>query len=250
MRIDYPTGEQLPQLRQLWKSAFGDEDAFLDLFFSTAFFPDRCLAVQIDGQVAAALYWMDCRLEDKPVAYLYAVATAPLFRHQGICRALMERAQALLSQLGYAGIMLVPGSEALRQMYAAMGYETATTVTEQVYKAAGEALSLTPVTPEEYNRLRKNYLPEGSVLQEGCPRFLEGCYRLYAGDGCLLAAAKTGDGLFCPEFLGDAENIPAALRALGAASGRLRTPGGDSPFAMWLPLSDTPAPKYFAFAFD
>lgn len=248
MRIDYPTREQLPQLRQLWQEVFGDEDAFLDLFFSTAFSPDRCLAVQMDGQAAAALYWMDCRLKDRPVAYLYAIATAPAFRRQGICRALMDRTRAVLSQLGYAGILLVPGSEELRQMYAAMGYETATTVTEKVFAAAEEPLCLTPITGEEYCRLRKNYLPEGSVLQESCPHFLEGCYQLYAGDGCLLAAAKTDDGLFCPEFLGT--NIPAALRALGAASGRIRMPGADSPFAMWLPLSKIPAPKYFAFAFD
>lgn len=250
MRIDYPTPQQLPQLRQLWQEAFGDEDSFLDLFFSTAFSTDRCLAVQMEGQVAAALYWMDCRLEEKPIAYLYAVATGKAFRHQGICRALMERTRILLSHLGYAGILLVPGSEELGQMYAAMGYETATAVTENFYTAAEEALPLTPITGEEYSRLRKNYLPEGSVLQESCPAFLEGCYRLYAGENCLLAAGETDEGLFCPEYLGDPKKIPAALGSLGESSGRFRMPGDAIPFAMWLPLSDTPAPNYFAFAFD
>lgn len=250
MRIDYPTPQQLPQLRQLWQEAFGDEDSFLDLFFSTAFSTDRCLTVQEDRQVTAALYWMDCRLEGKPVAYLYAVATAKAFRGRGICRALMERTRALLSNLGYAGILLVPGSEELGQMYAAMGYETATAVTENLYTAAEEALPLTPITGEEYSRLRKDYLPEGSVLQESCPAFLEGCYRLYAGENCLLAAGESDEGLFCPEFLGDTDDIPAVLRTLCATSGHIRTPGTDSPFAMWLPLSDTPAPQYFAFAFD
>lgn len=250
MRIDYPTPEQISQLRRLWQEAFGDEDDFLDLFFSTAFAPDRCLAVQMEGQVAAALYWMDCKLEEKPIAYLYAVATGEAFRRQGICRALMERTHNVLSQLGYVGSLLVPGSKELRQMYAAMGYETATTVTELDYTAGATPLALTSVTGKEYNRLRKKYLPEASVLQESCPGFLEGCYRLYAGENCLLAATKTDDGLFCPEYLGDADNIPAVLRTLGAASGHIRTPGADTPFAMWLPLSDTPAPNYFAFAFD
>lgn len=250
MKIDYPSREQLSQLRQLWQEAFGDEDDFLDLFFSTAFSPDRCLAVQIDGQVAASLYWMDCRLENCPVAYLYAVATGKAFRRRGLCRALMDRTQAVLSQLGYAGIMLVPGSEELRQMYSAMGYATVTTVTEQVCTAGEERLALTSITGEEYSRLRRNYLPEGGVLQESCPRFLEGCYRLYAGENCLLAAAKTDDGLFCPEYLGDPTNLPAAVRGLGATSGRVRTPGLDSPFAMWLPLAKITAPKYFALAFD
>ena len=116
MKIDYPTQDQTDALRQLWQEAFGDEDAFLDLFFSTAFSPDRCITATKAGETAAALYWMDCTLEGRPVAYLYAVATARAFQRQGICRALMEHTRAVLAQLGYAGILLVPGSRELRQM--------------------------------------------------------------------------------------------------------------------------------------
>ena len=250
MRIDYPRQEQLPQLRRLWQEAFGDEDAFLDLFFSAVFSPDRCMIAQVDGQVAAALHWMDCRLAGKPVAYLYAVATGQAFRHHGLCRALMEHTRAVLAQLGYAGILLVPGSRELRQMYSAMGYETATAVTEILCTAAEAPVPLAPVTGEEYIRLRRAHLPEGSVLQESCSAFLEGCYRLYAGESCLLAAVKTDGGLFCPEYLGDPQQMPGVLRTLGAPSGKFRMPGNTIPFAMWLPLSEIMPPRYFAFAFD
>ena len=37
MRIDHPDLGQIPELRQLWKEAFGDSDAFLDAFFMVAF---------------------------------------------------------------------------------------------------------------------------------------------------------------------------------------------------------------------
>ena len=250
MRIDYPGQEKLPQLRRLWQEAFGDEDAFLDLFFSIAFSPDRCLCAQEEGQVAAALYWMDCRLEEKPVAYLYAVATAKAFRGRGICRALMERARQQLAQLGYAGILLVPGSDGLRQMYGRMGYENATYLAEFSEKSGEDRLALRSVTGEEYARLRRERLPQSSVLQESCPAFLKGCYSLYAGEDCLLAAIKTDDGLICPEYLGDPADLPAILSTLGAPFGRFRTPGKTTPFAMWLPLSEGIAPQYFAFAFD
>lgn len=250
MRIDYPSQEQLPQLRRVWQEAFGDEDAFLDLFYSTAFSPDRCLCAQIDDQVAAALYWMDCRLEGKPVAYLYAVATGKAFRHRGICKALMDQTRQKLSYLGYAGILLVPGTDDLRQMYAAMGYENATTVKEFTQAAGDLPIPLRPVTGEEYNSLRRTYLPQGSVLQESCPGFLEGCYSLYAGESCLVAATVSGESLLCQEFLGDTALAPAVLAALGLQSGHFRTPGGSAPFAMWLPLSDSPPPQYLGFAFD
>ena len=60
MTIDRPLPEQLPQLRGLWKEAFGDTDAFLDIFFHRAFSRNRCRCVTLNGQVVAALYWFDC----------------------------------------------------------------------------------------------------------------------------------------------------------------------------------------------
>ena len=250
MKPEHPTTQQIPSLRQLWQEAFGDGDAFLDLFYSTAFSPDRCLCVQENDRVAAALYWMDCRLEAKPVAYLYAVATGKAFRRRGICKALMDQARQTLAHLGYAGILLVPGTDDLRQMYASMGYENATTVDMFTQASGSQPIPLRSVTPAEYHRLRLDYLPQGSVLQESCPGFLEGCCSLYTGEGCLVAAAVSNDSLLCQEFLGDTALAPAVLAALGLQSGRFRTPGGNTPFAMWLPLSNSLPPKYFAFAFD
>lgn len=251
MRIDYPSQEQLPQLRTLWQETFGDDDAFLDLFFSTAFSSDRCLCAEVEGQLAAALYWMDCRLEDKPLAYLYAVATSKAFRRRGICRALMEQAHRLLKQLGYATILLVPGNSQLRQMYAGMGYTDCTTVAEIPVTAEQSALALRRIGGQEYAQLRRDLLPKGSVLQEGsCLGLLEGVYSLYAGESCLLAAVEKGDRLLCSEFLGDISAAPAVLAALDKTSGSFRMPGNTDPFAMWLPLSECPTPQYFAFAFD
>ena len=73
MTIDRPSDTQV--LRRLWKQAFRDSDAFLDSFFSVGYSCDRCRQLSLDGQLAAALYWFDCSLAGKPVAYVYAVAT-------------------------------------------------------------------------------------------------------------------------------------------------------------------------------
>ena len=121
MRIDYPLESQIGDLRSLWKEAFGDTDQFLNSFHDTAFSPDRCRCITIDEQVAAALYWFDCRFDDRPLAYIYAVATAKAFRKQGLCRMLMDNTRQLLSELGYSGIVLVPEMH-LIPMYESMGY--------------------------------------------------------------------------------------------------------------------------------
>jgi len=96
MKIDYPLESQIGGLRLLWKEAFGDTDALLDVFWSTAFAADRCRCITIDDEVAAALYWFDCRFDDRPIAYIYAVATAKAQRKQGLCRKLMEDTRNLL----------------------------------------------------------------------------------------------------------------------------------------------------------
>ena len=84
MIIDQPTAAQQRQLRALWQEAFGDSDEYLDIFFGTAFSPNRCRCVAIEGKVVAALYWLDCACRGRKLAYIYAVATAKTHRGQGI----------------------------------------------------------------------------------------------------------------------------------------------------------------------
>ena len=70
MTIDQPSQHQLPQLRQLWKEAFADGDAFLDSFFRVGYAPERCRCLTLEDQVCAVLYWFDAQFEDQKIAYL------------------------------------------------------------------------------------------------------------------------------------------------------------------------------------
>lgn len=252
MTIDRPEAHQIPGLRALWQQAFNDTDAFLDNFFSTGFASDRCRCVTKDGKVAAALYWFDAEYRSKPVAYLYAVATAEAFRGRGLCHALMEDTHAYLAALGYAGTVLVPGSESLFHFYARMGYRVFSTVGEFFCTASGPAVPLQPISPEEYARLRKALLPENSVIQEGATlTFLQTQADFFAGRGILLAASRNGDTALIPELLGDPANAPGILKTLGAEKGTFRTPGNDRPFAMYRSLTAAPPAKgYFGLALD
>ena len=243
MRPDYPTPEQTDGLRTLWKEAFGDSEQFLDGFFETAYSTDRCRCITENGRIAAALYWMDCRCDDVPMAYLYAVATARLYRGQGLCRKLMEDTHSHLKSLGYAGCILVPGEPELFSMYENMGYVNFSGM-DTVIAAAASPLPLRHVSAEEYAALRRQYLPPRGVIQEGMD-FLATYATLYAGDDFVCAWA--GDTAL--ELLGNTAAAPGILGALGKAKGRFRIPG-KTPFAMYRPLSDTPAPAYFGIAFD
>lgn len=252
MNINAPSPEQLPGLRRLWQLAFGDTDTFLDSFFSTAFSPERCRCITENGQVLAALYWFPCTCDDQKLAYLYAVATHPDHRGKGLCHTLMTDTHAHLAAQGYAGSLLVPQEEGLRKLYRSLGYADCTGISQFDCTAGGAAPPLRPITAEEYAGLRRSVLPAHAVLQEQENLdFLKTQVSFYSAPGLLLAAAKEGDSLFCPELLGDPSAAPGVLRVLVALHGTFRTPGKGTPFAMYHPLCpQSPTPVYFAFAFD
>lgn len=252
MIINAPAVEQVPELRQLWKEAFGDTDAFLDCFFSCAFHPERSRCITVDGCVAAALYWFDGEWEGKPIAYLYAVATRERFRGRGLCRALMEDTHGHLKDLGYQGSILVPVSPVLFEMYGKLGYSTCCYVREFTCTAGEKAVALRRLSREEYGRLRRSCLPKGGVVQEGQTlALLQTQAAFYAGENMLFTAAEDKGTLVIGELLGDGAAAPGILTALGCSRGKVRTPGGKRPFAMYHSLTDrTGAPEYFGLALD
>ena len=252
MVIDYPKPEQTLQLRQLWKTAFGDTEDFMDGFYGSGFSLDRCRCMAEGETIAAMLYWFECECDGQKLAYIYGVATHPAYRNRGLRRRLMADTGSLLQAKGYAAAILVPQHPPLRQMYASMGYQDTGTVSYVNCLASENPVSLRKISAEEYAVLRRQYLPEGSVLQEGANLpFLERIYELYAGQDFLLAAFREEGFLWGMELLGNKEAAPGILKALDCVKGRFRTPGETHPFAMYLPLGeDIEKPRYFGLAFD
>ena len=250
MKIDHPAPHHLPRQRALWQQAFGDTDAFLDSFFRTAYSPERCRCIFLDGEIAAILYWIDCTLGGQKLAYIYAVVTDPSHRGKGLCRKLMDDTHSLLRARGYAGAVLVPQKESLRNMYTGMGYENCGGLETISADAGKKPSSLRTIGPAEFAGLRQTLLPEHSVVQEGAGlAFLAEQLQFYAGESFLLAAYSENGVLHGIELLGTAD--PAGIvAALGCREGQFRIPGR-VPFAMFHPLiPGARKPGYFGFAFD
>lgn len=252
MRIEKPSGTQIPQLLKLWKVAFGEHGGFWELFLETAFAPERCRCILEADTVEAALCWFDTECAGQKMAYIYAVVTDSARRGQGLCRTLLADTHRHLAQQGYQAALLVPAEESLRAMYRKLGYETCTAVTEFSCAAAQTAVSLEAIGPDAYAGLRRELLPEDGVLQEGSGlNFLAHQAQFYRGEDFLMAAYTQGDTLYAMELLGDTAAAPAITAALRCSRGEFRTPGQDKPFAMWHPLTpDAGQPEYFGFAFD
>lgn len=252
MTFDHPTKSAIPQLLTLWKEAFGDWDGFWETFLETGFAPERCRCVTEAGEITAALTWLNCSCHHDKMAYIYAVVTNPAHRGRGLCRRLLADTHSLLKERGYSAALLVPADPGLRAMYEKLGYKTCTFAEEFTCEAGSESLSVRAVGPEEFVRLRREFLPEGSVLQEAenIP-FLARQAQFYAGDDFLLTAWCDDEQLTGMELLGNKAAAPGILRALGVKKGSFRCPGPEIPFAMIYPLrDDSVTPSYLGFAFD
>ncbi len=251
MIIDKPKTEQISLLRNLWSEAFGDTDEFLDVFFGTAFSPDRCQCVTVGDDVSAALYWFNCECRGNRIAYIYAVATAKAYRGQHLCHKLMERTHKELKAQGYSGAVLVPVTPSLFGFYGGMGYKTCGYVSELKYKSGTDDIEIHRVEKDEYRKLRRMYLPEGGVVQERENLdFLQTQADFYVGEGFVLAARVEKGKFYGVEFLGDVEKIPHILKALGYSEGQFRTVGNARAFAMHCAFDDCEPPSYFGLAFD
>ena len=251
MIIDAPAQARISQLKALWKEAFGDPDSFIDLFFKTAYDPRQCEFLMMDGQLAAALYWLDCDRGEEKLAYIYAVATAEAFQGRGLCRQLMDRSHQALKARDYAGAVLVPGSESLFRMYEKMGYAVCSHVREWECAASTMPAAMKKLTAGEYAALRRKLLPENGTLQEGKSlSYLASYAQLWGGNDFCAALMQEDDRVICTELLGNADRAPEILAALGAESGSFRGPGTEKPFAMYRALNGGTAPDYFGLAFD
>lgn len=223
-----PTPGEEPALRALFTEAFGDE-GFTDLFFRTAYAPERCLAA-VDGELLAAMHWFDCALEGKRAAYVYGIATFAHCRGLGIGSKLIRGALARLRTLGYEAVLLVPAEEGLFPYYERFGFRTVGIIREERIDA-GTPLPIRALTTEEYAAARRRLLPEASLIQEGpCLALLGGYARFYATAHALAAVSE--DMVW--ELLGDESEAPGLIAALGLTCATVRMPGPGRPFAMGL----------------
>ena len=253
MIIDAPSVSAIPSLMALWKEAFGDDDGFINTFFSLGFSPTRALCAYEKEMLAGALYWFDMNCNGKKIAYIYGVATANSFRGRGIGTAMMKAAEETLRASGYEGIALVPAEKKVFQFYEKLGYKTFAYVDEKRFTASSKKTSVRKADATEYFEERKKYLKEGYLtLSEESFDFLEALVDFYVGKDFVLSLRKGEKDFFAVEFFGNFNEIPNLINSLEYSKGLVRTEGNDNAFAMYLPLQDLQTPLFsdLGFAFD
>ena len=92
--------EDRPWLKALWQEAFGDDEDYIETFWSLFLKPGGCIVAEADGKVVSAMYIMDGPMLFPPdltalsAAYTFALATDPAYRGRGIGTAVYKACTA------------------------------------------------------------------------------------------------------------------------------------------------------------
>ena len=241
--------QDLPALSALWELCFGDPPAVIQSFFDRLW---NDIQVFTTKDHTAMLTAMPVRWQDKDAAYLYAVATHPDHRGQGLCRKLMDFAEEYLREQGCSYTTLHPAEASLYQFYRELGYETTFFCGSQSFHVK-HPMAVTAVNPTDYAALRKKFC-ENSVEYPTCLLALQAHYGALvqiSDIGC-AALERTETGWTVRELLAsDPERAGQALCAyLDTDSLSVRLPGAE-PFAMAKSLDGSPLiPSWLGLAFE
>ena len=253
--------EEKHDLQVLWSRVFGDGPDVTDLFFRR-FPPERHTRVIPAGYgITSMANWLPVtlRAEGKAYsgAYVYAVATAPERRGEGLGSALVEELDRALADAGLDFACLCPASTRLYDFYAALGYETAFFCGHFHAAPAGEASVPTRMDAMEYLALRRELLTGPfcdwgaaavSYLQATGTRF----YSLPSG--CAAVSLLPDGTARISELIAQTPSAAAGAlcRALGAERAEVFTPGTDLPRGMlkWFTFGQKISPAHLGFAFD
>ena len=172
-------------LQSLWETVFGDSRFVTDAFFAYAFDPDGCFYAERDGKAVAALYLLPVLSGDTKGFYLYAAATLPAYRGQGLMGSLIREALAY-AEKNAQFVYLCPAEDSLYAYYARFGFS------QTLYAACYEK-----AVTDEISDAQQMYLYAKTLTN--CPCFLPSVYRYACLIGCKMY--RCGGTLFAEKAM-------------------------------------------------
>lgn len=128
-----PGDINLPELKRGWKLGFGDDDEFIDYFFSHYDSDDTRSVVRDDnGCIIAQLHcyqFYDAVCNDNG-CYIYGVTTLSEYRGKGIAAEMIKNLLLDLSGGGVAYAVLIAENAVLQRWYEKLGFVKRTPIIE------------------------------------------------------------------------------------------------------------------------
>ncbi|WP_446774503.1 GNAT family N-acetyltransferase [Macellibacteroides fermentans] len=182
--------KDIEQLKSLWKSLFGDTEAFISLFFHEVVRDENIRVLEEKGRILSALYMLPYPFriwnQEVTASYISGAGTLPEAQGRGLMRKLlidsfkeMDRRQIPLS-------ILIPAEPWLYGFYEKSGYATVFTYIQQVYPPKEQRLGEDALVMEQYSfsDLGDSFLQKREDLMSACFSYFD--QRLRERNACIL----------------------------------------------------------------
>lgn len=182
--------KDIEQLKSLWKSLFGDTEAFISLFFHEVVREENIRVLEEKGRILSALYMLPYPFriwnQEVTASYISGAGTLPEAQGRGLMRSLlidsfkeMELRQIPLS-------ILIPAEPWLYGFYEKSGYATVFAYNQQVYPPKEQRLEEDALVMEQYSfsDLGDSFLQKREDLMDACFSYFD--QRLRERNACIL----------------------------------------------------------------
>lgn len=206
LKIMLAKPSMVENLKSLWKLCFGDSDEYIALFFKERFVPAETMVAVADSTVAAMLFLLPlticCGKKEYSARYIYAVATHPDYRSQGISGSLLEETHKRLAEQGVALSLLVPAEESLFKYYGKRGFKTEFYCREEeIFADNFAACELKPVLLQDMLNLRNSIFAQSSMFARwdiSALAYQQKETELLGGETLGLLSPNRGYAVCCP----------------------------------------------------
>lgn len=226
--------EEIQREKELWKLAFGDDDAYIDYFYAHRNAEEDTLVLLDDGKLdtMVALFPVTLRLPDgtsASSAYIYALATHPDARKKGFGRFILSYVDFYLKEKGLDCVTILPAEASLHRFFATTGFSEcfSTRKVELLQYMAGtpgQGDVVEEISAAEYNRIREELL-DGTfhiAYDAGVVEYQRGLSRMSNSGLCRLVVSGV-EGCAAAEYFDEAtvlvkELLIPAKQMVGAAA--------------------------------
>jgi len=154
--IRFATNADIPQLKNIWKTCFGDSDSYIDLFFAHLFVPEQTIVACDKSLPIGVVYTLRAELDNKEFRYGYAIGVLPEYRGKNVCKAMLDTIRQQAEKEGFL-FGLHPANKKLFSFYKKIGLTEMfqLKIVDASHYTNKQPLILEDVSAEEYFTLRK-----------------------------------------------------------------------------------------------
>lgn len=138
------------QIVSLWRTCFGDSEAFISLYFDRVYKDENTMTIEKDGKIVSALqiipYTMTYLGTEISVAYISGACTAPEERGQGLMRQLLQETFEEMKRREVTISALIPANPWLFDYYREQGYTEAFDYSLETYIRPNIPVQLPQIT--------------------------------------------------------------------------------------------------------